>query len=98
MRRVVRVGGIMFTTKMLKTFARELAPVVAERLAQHLTPRIAPRYMDFEGAAEYMHTTADAVRGMARAKRFPVRKIGTKIFVDVKDIDKAMSEGEQWLN
>lgn len=88
----------MFTTKMLKTFARELAPVVAERLRDHLAPRIAPRYMNYDQAAEYLGTTPDAVRGMARAKRFPVRKVGTRTFIDVKDIDKVMSAGEQWLN
>jgi excisionase family DNA binding protein len=88
----------MFTDKMLKTFARELAPAVAEVLRKHLTPRIAPRYMNYDQVAEYLNTTADAVRGMARAKNFPVRKIGTRVFIDVKDIDKAMSNGEQWLN
>ena len=88
----------MFTEKVIRVFAREMAPAVAELLREHLTPRIAPRYMDFDGAAEYMHTTPDAVRGMARAKEFPVRKIGARVFIDVHDIDKAMSDGEHWLN
>jgi excisionase family DNA binding protein len=88
----------MFTDKMIRAFAREMAPAVAELLREHLTPRIAPRFMNFEQAAEYLNTTVDAVRGMARAKEFPVRKIGARVFIDVHDIDKAMSDGEHWLN
>jgi len=88
----------MFTDKMIRAFAREMAPAVAELLREHLTPCIAPRYMSYEQAAEYLNTTPDAVRGMARAKEFPVRKIGARVFIDLRDIDKVMAEGEHWLN
>lgn len=90
----------MFTTKMLKTFARELAPamrgIVREAIAEH--SGIAPRYLTLEHAAKYLSTTPDGVRGMLRAKRFPARKLGNRVMIDVRDIDQAMVEGEHWLN
>jgi hypothetical protein len=50
-----------------------------------------------EQAATYLSTTPDGVRGMLRAKRFPARKIGTRVMIDVRDIDLAMSEGIYYL-
>jgi hypothetical protein len=89
----------MFTTKMLKTFARELAPalrgIVREAIAEH--NGVAPRYLTLDQAATYLSSTPDGVRGMLRAKRFPARQMGKRVFVDVRDIDKAMSENVHWL-
>jgi len=90
----------MFTTKMLATFARELAPalrtIVREAFAEH-GASITPRYLSLNQAATYLSTTPDGVRGMLRAKRFPARKIGTRVMIDVRDIDLAMSEGIYYL-
>jgi excisionase family DNA binding protein len=90
----------MFTTKMLATFARELAPalrgIVREAIAEH-SATVAPRYFTIEAAATYLSSTPDGVRGMLRAKRFPCRKIGARVLVDRNDIDKAMNENLQWL-
>jgi hypothetical protein len=94
----VEEWSCMFTEKMLHTFAHELAPVVADRLREHLAPRIAPRYMSLEKAADYMSTTPGAVRGMLRARQLPQSKIGERVFIDVRDIDRAMKAGKGWAN
>ena len=92
----------MFTQKMLATFARELAPalrgIVREALAEHSPGGVAPRYLSLEQAAKYLSTTPDGVRGMLRAKRFPARKLGNRVMIDVRDIDKAMNENVHWLS
>jgi excisionase family DNA binding protein len=91
----------MFTTKMLKTFARELAPalrdIVREAMAEH-GGGVSPRYLSLDQAATYLSSTPDGVRGMLRAKRFPARQMGKRVFIDRNDIDKAMAEGEHWMN
>lgn len=92
----------MFTQKMLTTFARELAPalreIVREAIAAHTGGGVAPRYMSLDVAAKYMSTTPGSVRGMLRAKHFPQSKIGERVFIDVKDIDRAMKRGKGWAN
>lgn len=89
----------MFEEKFVQQLARELAPIVAEAIRPHIESRgITPRYFNLEQAAQYLSTTIDGVRGMLRAKRFPARKIGERLFIDVRDIDKAMGEGEYWLD
>jgi hypothetical protein len=91
----------MFNTKMLKMFAREIAPAlrvtIREAIAEHTG--VAPRYFGLEQAAQYLSTTQDGVRGMLRAKRFPTRQLGKggRVFIDRNDIDKAMSENVHWL-
>jgi hypothetical protein len=89
----------MFDAEFINTLADALAPRVAESIkAQLETPKVAPRYLDLEAAAVYLSTTPDGVRGMARAKRFPVSKIGGRIMFDRAEIDKAMAENKTYLN
>jgi excisionase family DNA binding protein len=91
----------MFTQKMLATFARELAPalrtIVRDAIAAH-AGGVTPRYLSLEQAAKYLSSTPDGVRGMLRAKRFPARKLGNRVMIDVRDIDKAMEENVHWLS
>jgi hypothetical protein len=79
-----------------------LADAIAARMARLSSfgisePRIAPRWLDLDGAAQLMGTTKDAVRGMARAKLFPVKKMGGRVMVDMKDLEKAFGENTAWL-
>ena len=80
-------------------FIDALAVRVAECIGSQLKPpKVAPRYLDFEAAAVYLSTTANGVRGMARAKRFPVSRIGGRIMFDRLEIDRVMSENKTYLN
>lgn len=88
----------MFDQQFIEALARSLAPKVAEFIKPHLIAKIAPRYLNLEQAADYLSTTPDGVRGMLRSKLFPCRKMGARLLVDVRDIDKAMDENVQFLN
>jgi hypothetical protein len=89
---------VVFDDKFIDELARALAPAVASRMQGQLgNGGITPRYLNLDQAAVYMSTTADGVRGMLRAKRFPCKKMGGRIMVDVRDIDKAMDENTHWL-
>jgi hypothetical protein len=91
-------GGIAI---FLQQFVDQLADAIAARLARYINresePRIAPRWLDLESAAQLMSTTKDAVRGMARAKLFPVKKMGGRVMIDVKDLERAFDENTAWL-
>jgi|SRR5579872_3227062 len=63
-----------------------------------LSPKIAPRWLDLEQAAVLMSTTKDGVRGMLRSGLFPARKMGARLMIDVKDLEKAFAENTVWLN
>jgi excisionase family DNA binding protein len=88
----------MFEDKFIDELARALAPAVAARIQTHLGKGgITARYLNLEQAAVYLSTTADGVRGMLRAKHFPARQIGKRVFIDRNDIDQAMSENLHWM-
>ncbi len=63
-----------------------------------LSPKIAPRWLSLEQAAVLMSTTKHGIRGMLRAGLFPARKMGARIMVDIRDLEKAFSENMVWLN
>jgi Helix-turn-helix domain len=90
----------VFDEKFITALAAALAPAVAARMRAGQNGAggaVTPRYLNLEQAAIYLSTTPDGVRGMLRAKRFPCKKIGGRIMVDVRDIDKAMDENTHWL-
>jgi excisionase family DNA binding protein len=88
----------VFSDKFIDELANALTPALAARIEERLgNGGVTPRYLNLEQAAVYLSTTPDGVRGMLRAKRFPARQIGKRVFVDRNDIDKAMDEGMQWL-
>jgi excisionase family DNA binding protein len=91
----------MFDEKFIAALAAALAPAVAARMQAGQNGAggaVAPRYLNLEQAAIYLSTTPDGVRGMLRAKRFPARQMGKRVFIDRNDIDRAMEEGEHWMN
>ncbi len=81
-----------------KVFIQELAKAIAVEVAKIVDskPRVAPRYLSLEQAAVYLDTTKDGVRGMARAKLFPIKKAGSRTFIDIHDIDEAMQSNTAW--
>ncbi len=87
----------MFDDVFVQRLAETLAPKVAALLADQLSNKIAPRYLNLEQASVYLSTTKDGVRQMLRSKRFPCRKIGSRVLVDVRDIDRVMAEHTDWL-
>jgi hypothetical protein len=81
-----------------KAFIQELARAIAVEVAKIMdsTPKVSPRYLNLEQAAVYLNTTKDGVRGMARAKLFPIKKAGSRTFIDIHDIDEAMQSNTAW--
>jgi excisionase family DNA binding protein len=80
-----------------EAFIDTLAKRIVVLLEPHLIAKIAPRYLNLDQAAEYLGSSRDGVRGMLRAKLFPVRKLGARVLIDKQDIDAAMTENMQWL-
>jgi hypothetical protein len=57
------------------------------------TVTIAPKYLTFREAGKYLGgLSANAVRHMARTGKLPVRKLGGRFFIAVKDIDDVMDK------
>lgn len=72
--------------------------VVRQELRTLSKAKLVPRWLDLEQAAILMSTTKDGVRGMLRSGLFPARKMGARIMIDMRDIEKAFSENTLWLN
>lgn len=89
----------MFGKEFIEHLAEALAPYIARCVRQEIAaaPQVTPRWVDMDGAARLMSTTKEAVRGMARAKLFPVKKMGSRVMFDILDIEKAFSEHTEWL-
>ena len=88
----------MFEEKFIEALAHAIAPKVAALIVERIeVPRITPRWVDLEQAAILMSTTKDAVRGMARAKLFPVKKMGGRVMIDTRELEKAFIENTAWL-
>jgi hypothetical protein len=87
----------VFDQEFIEKFADAVATRVATRVQENSSQRIVPRWVDLEGAAQLMNTTKDAVRGMARAKLFPAKKMGVRLMFDVRDIERAFAEHTEWL-
>ena len=82
----------------LEELANRLAPKIADLIMERVhAPTVTPRWVDLEQAAILMSTTKDAVRGMARAKLFPVHKLGSRVMIDIRDLEKAFHQNTAWL-
>jgi len=88
----------MFDEKFIEALATALAPKVAALVVERLAvPKVTPRWVDLEQAAVLMSTTKDGVRGMARAKLFPVKKMGGRVMIDIRELEKSFAENTAWL-
>jgi len=87
----------MFDAVFIQRLAEMLAPKVAALLADQLSNKIAPRYLDLDQAAAYLSTTKGGMRRMLRDKHFPCRKVGSRVLIDIQDIDRVMAEKKDWL-
>jgi len=93
-RRKALVSTGMFDQRFIAELARAIAVEVAKLIDSK--PKVVPRYLNLEQAAVYLNTTKDGVRGMARAKLFPIKKAGNRTFIDIHDIDEAMQSNTAW--
>lgn len=89
------------TRVLVNAIAEQVAEQVAVKIRADISgqhgKRVAPRYLDLEQAAQYLSTTPDAVRGLLRRKAFPVSKIGSRVYIDVQEIDRAMADNRTYL-
>jgi hypothetical protein len=97
LQRIPGDGFTMFIDRIIDQIADAVVARVHRLLHQSAEPRIAPRWVDLEGAAQLMNTTKDAVRGMARARLFPVKKMGGRVMIDIRDLEKAFNENTAWM-
>jgi hypothetical protein len=97
----VLCGNLSSVVPPTDAFQQLITNAVRTAVRQELaafSPKIAPRWLDLEHAAALMSTTKDGVRGMLRAGLFPARKMGARLMIDTKDLEKAFAENTVWLN
>ena len=77
-------------------FVNQLAELVSNAvIAKMPGPRIAPRYMDYEQAGEYIGVSAEAIRAYMRLAYFPVIRKKGKRWIDKEDLDRFMTKHKQ---
>jgi helix-turn-helix protein len=71
----------------------EFIEAVALRVAAHVSAQAAPepsRWLNVESTAEYLDTTAEAVRGLVKREQgngFPVHRRGGRLLFDRGELD-----------
>jgi hypothetical protein len=77
-------------------FVNQVAELVSNAvIAKMPGPRIAPRYMDYEHAGEYIGVSAEAIRAYVRLCYFPVIRKNGKRWIDKEDLDRFMTKHKQ---
>ena len=82
----------MFNPEFIKHFADVVSQAI---LAKMPAPRIAPRYMHYDQAGEYIGVSAEAIRAYIRQGYFPVIRKNGKRWVDKEDLDRFMTKHKQ---
>jgi hypothetical protein len=82
----------MFDQEFVNQFAELVSNAV---MAKMPGPRIAPRYMDYEQAGEYIGVSAEAIRAYVRLGYFPVIRKKGKRWIDKEDLDRFMTKHKQ---
>jgi hypothetical protein len=82
----------MFDQEFVKQFAELVSNAVVAKMP---APRIAPRYMDYEQAGEYVGVSAEAIRAYVRLGYFPVIRKKGKRWIDKEDLDRFMTKHKQ---
>ena len=82
----------MFSQEFVKQFAEAVSTAI---IAKMPGPRIAPRYMTYEQAGQYIGGSAEAIRAYIRLGYFPVIKKNGKRWVDREDLDRFMTMHKQ---
>ena len=77
-------------------FVKQIAGLGSTAVMAELPgPRIAPRYMDYEQAGEYIGVSAEAIRAYVRLGYFPVIRKKGKRWIDKEDLDRFMTKNKQ---
>lgn len=79
----------MFDKEFVEQFAELISNAVVAKMP---APRIAPRYMDYVQAGEYMGVSAEAIRAYGRQAYFPVISKNGKRWIDKEDLDRFMTK------
>jgi len=82
----------MFDQEFVNQFAELVSNAV---IAKMPGPRIAPRYMDYEQAGEYIGVSAEAIRAYVRLGYFPVIRKNGRRWIDKEDLDRFMTKHKQ---
>ena len=69
--------------------------VAAKLRASPESARIAPRLLSIGKAGEYLSRSAHSVRHLIKAGKLPVVKIDNRIFLDIRDLDRAIEKSKQ---
>ena len=82
----------MFDQEFVKQFAGLGSTAV---MAELPGLRIAPRFMDYEQAGEYIGVSGEAIRAYAKGGYFPVIRKNGKRWIDKEDLDRFMTKHKQ---
>ena len=82
----------MFDQEFVNQFAELVSNAV---IAKMPGPRIAPRYVDYEQAGEYIGVSAEAILAYVRLNYFPVIRKNGKRWIDKEDLDRFMTKHKQ---
>ena len=73
-----------------------IAGAVAGKLrASAENGKIAPRLLSVEQCSEYLSRSAHSIRHLIKAGKLPVVKIDGRIFLDIRDLDRAIENSKQ---
>jgi hypothetical protein len=84
----------------LDAMINRLADRVAERLGAKVLSAsnangIRPRLLTVEQAALYLSRSTHSMRHLIRSKKVPVVRLDDRLFLDVRDLDRAIEEAKQ---
>ncbi len=82
----------MFDQEFVKQFADLVSSAVVAKMP---ASRVAPRYMDYQQAGEYIGVSAEAIRAYGRQGYFPVIHKNGKRWIDKDDLDQFMTKNKQ---
>jgi hypothetical protein len=93
----IKTEGTLY--RALESFYQALeifADLVAERLRPQfqLAPGVRPRLLSVEDAAVYLGRSVHSVRHLIAAKKLPVVKMDQRLFIDLVDLDRIISESK----
>ena len=57
--------------------------------------KIAPRLLSVDQSSEYLSRSAHSIRHLIKAGKLPVVKIDNRIFLDIRDLDRAIEKSKQ---
>jgi hypothetical protein len=72
-----------------------IATAVAGKLGTPENGKVRPRLLSIDQGGEYLSRSAHSIRHLIKAGKLPVVKIDGRIFLDIRDLDRAIENSKQ---